>query len=104
MGAIGANVIAAGGTDEKLRIVTEQFGADHAVNYTTTPRFRNVVKEITNGKGVDMVYDPVSGAVLLESLKCCNYGAKILIVGFAGAPVSVGITSVPTPQILSKNL
>lgn len=102
--AVGCNVIAAGGTDEKLRIVREEFGADHVVNYTTTPKFRDAVKAMTGGKGVDMVFDPVSGEVLMEALKCCNYGAKVLIVGFAGAPVSKGVTSVPTPQILAKNL
>eukprot|EP00942_MAST-04A_sp_MAST-4A-sp1_P011951 g11951.t1 len=102
--AIGCKVIAAGGTDAKLKVVQEEFGADHVVNYTTTPRFRDVVKGFTNGKGVDMVYDPVSGDVLMESFKCCNYGAKILIVGFVGAPVSEGVTGAPTHQILAKNL
>ena len=102
--AIGATVIAAGGTDEKLEVVKEEFGADHVVNYTSTPRFRDAVKGFTGGKGVDMVYDPVSGEVLLESFKCCNYGAKILIVGFVGAPVSEGVTGAPTHQILAKNL
>lgn len=101
--AIGATVIAAGGADEKLRLAKD-FGADHVVNYTTTPTFRKAVKEMTGGKGVDMVFDPVSGDVLMEALKCCNYGAKVMILGFAGKPVSQGVTNVPTPQILAKNL
>merc|ERR1712046_312555 len=40
----------------------------------------------------------------MEAFKCCNYGAKILIVGFAGAPVSEGVSGAPTHQILAKNL
>lgn len=102
--AVGATVIAAGGSDEKLRIVREECGADQVVNYSSTPRFREAVKEMTGGRGVDVVCDMVSGSVMMEALRCCSHGAKVLVVGYAGAPVSEGVTSVPTPQILAKNL
>jgi NADPH2:quinone reductase len=78
---IGAKVIATGGDDQKLEIVKAQ-GADHVINYNTNPNFRAAVKEFTDGKGADVVYDPVGGAVFDESMRCVNWGARLLIVGF----------------------
>lgn len=102
--ALGAKVIAAGGSDEKLAVVSSEFGADHVVNYTTHPTFRTQVKSATPGKGVDLVFDPVSGSVLLEAFRCVRTNARVVIVGFAGAPVSEGVTGAPTQLILAKNL
>ena len=81
--AMGCVVVATGGDDGKLKRVQEHGGADHLINYTTTPRFRDAVKAATDGEGVDVVLDPVGGDVLDESLRCCKrWGARVLIVGF----------------------
>jgi NADPH2:quinone reductase len=85
---IGAKIIATGGDDQKLAIVKKE-GADHVINYNTTPNFRGLVKEYTGGKGADMVYDPVGGAVFDESMRCVNWGARLLIVGFTRCEQSI---------------
>ncbi len=88
---LGATVIATGRSKEKLAVVAAQ-GADHVIclaNPDGTPgvrRFRDDVKALTGGKGVDMVYDGVGGAISLESLRCVKFGARFLIVGWASTP------------------
>ena len=84
---LGAIVIATAGTDEKLAVVKAE-GADHVVNYSAG--FRDQVKDLTAGQGVDVIYDPVGGTVAEESLRCMNFGCRVLYIGFTGgAPVSV---------------
>ena len=78
---LGATVIAAAGSDEKLAVAT-QFGADHVINYTDG--FRDRVKAATDGRGADVVFDPVGGDVFDESMRCINMGARLVIVGFTG--------------------
>ena len=78
---MGATVIATAGTNEKLDIV-KQMGADHVINYTNG--FREEVKELTNGLGADVIYDPVGGDVFDESMRCIAPFGRILIVGFTG--------------------
>jgi NADPH2:quinone reductase len=80
----GANVIATGGSDEKLALV-RQHGADHVVNYTKG--FRDRVLELTDGRGADVIYDPVGGDVFDESLRCVNWRGRIVIVGFAAGRI-----------------
>lgn len=82
---LGAKVIATGGTDEKLTVVKER-GADHVINYTLADGslggFREEVKELTDGNGADVIYDPVGGSVFDESMRCINWGGRILSIGF----------------------
>ncbi len=82
---MGATVIATGGTDEKLSIVKSR-GADHVLNYTlpdgSLGGFREKVKQLTDGKGADVIYDPVGGSVFDESMRCINWGGRILTIGF----------------------
>ena len=82
---MGANVIATGGTDEKLAVVKER-GADHIINYTlpngSLGGFREKVKELTDGNGADVIYDPVGGSVFDESMRCINWNGRILTIGF----------------------
>lgn len=82
---LGARVIATGGTDEKLAVVKSR-GADHVVNYTqpdgTLGGFREQVKTLTDGKGADVIYDPVGGSVFDESMRCINWNGRILTIGF----------------------
>ena len=49
--------------------------------------FRDTVKELTDGRGVDVIFDPVGGDTFDESMRCLNWGARVVIVGFtAGRP------------------
>ena len=85
---MGAIVIATAGSDEKLAVVADH-GADHVINYREGG-FRDRVKALTGGRGADVIYDPVGGAVAEESLRCMNYGCRIVYLGFAGGePVQV---------------
>ena len=79
---LGATVIATASSDEKLEIARGK-GADHLVRYDREP-FRDAVKRITEGKGADVVFDPVGGEVFENSMRCINWGARLLIIGFTG--------------------
>jgi len=109
---IGATVIATGRSDEKLAIVKAQ-GADHVVNTKAVNadekvrKFRTEVKALTNGKGVDVVYDGVRGAISEESLRCVKFGARFLIVGWASTPFVAkgkGKRGAPNANRLPTNL
>jgi NADPH:quinone reductase len=79
---LGATVIAAASSEEKLAVARAK-GADHLVLYGREP-FRDVVKRITDGRGADVVFDPVGGEVFENSLRCIAWGARILVIGFTG--------------------
>lgn len=79
--AIGAHVIAAAGSKEKLD-VARRFGADECVNYNNGDGWWKEVLDKTNGKGVDVVYDPVG--LVDKSLKCLKTKGRIILIGFAG--------------------
>jgi NADPH2:quinone reductase len=79
---MGATVIAAASSEEKLD-VAEARGADHLVLYAREP-FRDAVKRITDGRGADVVFDPVGGEIFENSLRCIAWGARILVIGFTG--------------------
>jgi NADPH2:quinone reductase len=79
---LGATVIAAASSEEKLAVARAR-GADHLVLYGGEP-FRDAVKRITDGRGADVVFDPVGGAVFEESVRCIAWGARLLVIGFTG--------------------
>src|SRR5712691_12631271 len=79
---LGATVIATASSDEKLAIAKSR-GADHLVRYDREP-FRDAVKRITDGRGADVVFDPVGGEVFENSMRCINWGARLLVIGFTG--------------------
>ena len=87
---LGATVIATASSDNKLAVV-EANGADHIINYTDG--FRDKVKELTDGRGADVIYDPVGAGVFDESMRCLNWGARILILGFVGGGPSLAKTN-----------
>src|SRR4029077_12722321 len=95
---LGARVIATGGADARLAIVSEN-GADLVVNYRTAD-FVAVVKAMTDGHGADVIYDPVGGEVLEKSLRAAAYGARLLVVGFT----SGGPTRIMSNHVLIKGL
>jgi NADPH2:quinone reductase len=96
--AMGATVIATAGEDEKLKVAAEH-GADHLINYRTQ-NIRDRVKEICKGGGVDVVYDPVGGNAFEASLRSVNWGARLILVGFASGQVP----QVPGNILLVKNI
>jgi NADPH2:quinone reductase len=79
---LGATVIAAASSEEKLRVAQAR-GADHGLLYGREP-FRDAVKRITDGRGADVVFDPVGGEIFENSMRCIAWGARILVVGFTG--------------------
>jgi len=86
----GAEVIATASTDEKRSVCLEE-GADHAIDYQTG--FRDKVIELTAGRGVDIIYDPVNGSTFEESLRCLAWGGRILILGFLGGAPALARTN-----------
>jgi NADPH:quinone reductase len=79
---LGATVIAAASSEEKLAVARAK-GADHLVLYGREP-FRDAVKRLTDGRGADVVFDPVGGEIFENSLRCIAWGARILVIGFTG--------------------
>lgn len=82
---MGATVIAAGGNDEKLAI-TQQYGADHVVNYNQE-NWKDQVKQLTGGKGADVIYDPVGGDAFDQAMRCINWNGRLLVIGFASGRI-----------------
>jgi NADPH2:quinone reductase len=79
--ALGATVIATASSDAKLEYCKAQ-GADHVINYQQAD-FVAKVLSLTEGRGVDIVYDPVGGEVFEKSVSCCASGGRLLAIGFA---------------------
>lgn len=82
---MGANVIAAASTDEKLELC-RQTGATETINYSRED-LRERIKEITGGQGIDVVYDPVGGNLTEAALRSVNWRGRYLVVGFAAGPI-----------------
>lgn len=93
--AYGAKVIAIASTPEKLAVAKAR-GADHVL--LSGEPFREKVKEFTDGRGADVVFDPVGGPSFEESLRCINWGARICVVGFLQ-----GVGVAKTNLVLIKN-
>lgn len=95
--AAGATVIATAGGPEKVAVCRD-LGADHAIDYLAGD-FVGPVKEITGGKGADVIYDPVGGDVFDASRKCIAFEGRIVVVGFTGGRIA----DAPTNHALVKN-
>ena len=83
--AAGARVIGVAGGEEKAE-VARLLGADVVIDRNTQD-FVEVVKEVTEGRGADVVYDPVGGDTYARSTKCIAFEGRILIIGFAGGQI-----------------
>jgi NADPH:quinone reductase len=94
---MGARVIAAAGSPEKLAIAREH-GADCTIDYRGE-NVRDRVMELTAGRGVDVVFDPVGGTAFEQSVRVIGWEGRILVVGFASGE----IPRVATNLILVKN-
>ena len=93
---IGARVIAAASTDDKLAFCREH-GANEVINYTTED-LKDRVKALTSGNGVDVVYDPVGGSLAETALRGTAWQGRYLVVGFA----SGDIPKIPLNLVLLK--
>jgi NADPH2:quinone reductase len=96
--ALGAKVIATAGSEGKLTFARRQ-GADHAIDYRHAG-WVDRVKEITEGRGADTIYDPVGGDIFDLSTKCVAPEGRILIIGFAAGR----IPSIALNRVLLKNI
>ncbi len=83
--AMGVTVIAAASSEEKLDFACEA-GADMRINYSTE-NLKERVKELTNGKGVDVVYDPVGGDYSEQAFRSIAWDGRFLVIGFASGPI-----------------
>ncbi|MCW1427531.1 NADPH:quinone oxidoreductase family protein [Novosphingobium sp. JCM 18896] len=82
--AMGARVIAAASTEEKLAIA-KAHGADETINYTTSD-LKTAVKELAP-KGVDVIYDPVGDKLADPAFRTIGWGGRYLVIGFAGGEI-----------------
>ena len=83
--AVGARVIAAASTDEKCELC-KRIGADATINYTKE-NLREAVKTATDGKGPDVIYDPVGGDFSEAAFRSIAWRGRYLVVGFAAGPI-----------------
>ena len=94
--AMGARVIAAASTAEKLAVTRER-GADEVVNYATE-KLTNRVMALTDGKGADVCFDPVGGDLFDSALSSLGWGGRILLIGFVA-----GVPQIPANRLLVKH-
>jgi NADPH2:quinone reductase len=85
--ALGARIISTAGGESKLEFCRSQ-GADYAVDYRDES-WVDRVKELTGGRGADVIYDPVGAGVFDLSMKCIAPEGRLLVVGFAGGRIPV---------------
>ena len=83
--ALGARVIACASTDEKL-LVCREHGADETINYAAED-LRQRISALTSGSGIDVVYDPVGGALTEPALRSLRWRGRLLVVGFAAGDI-----------------
>jgi NADPH2:quinone reductase len=94
--AMGARVIAAASSPEKLAVAAEH-GADATIDYAKEPLTERVMA-LTGGKGADVCFDPVGGALFDPALSSLGWGGRILLIGFVG-----GVPQIPANRLLVKH-
>jgi len=82
---LGARVIAAASSDEKCQLCLNQ-GADASINYATE-NLRERIKALTDGRGPDVIYDPVGGSYTEPAFRSIAWRGRYLVVGFAAGPI-----------------
>ncbi len=94
---LGARVIAAASSTEKLTAAIAA-GADETINYSDG-ELKDKVKQLTNGNGVDVIYDPVGGALFDQCIRSIGWYGRVLVIGFAAGD----IPKLPTNLVLLKS-
>ena len=95
---MGAKVIAAAGGSEKCKVAIDH-GADFAIDYKSES-IRDRVKDLTDNRGSDVVYDAVGGDAFDQAIRAVNWEARMLIIGFAAGRIQ----KIPANLILVKNI
>ena len=90
---MGARVIAASASDDKLAVIQAEYAPDATIN--VTKGFREQVKAITGGRGADVIYDPVGGDVFDESVRCIAFDGRLLVVGFTSGRIPTVSVNMP---------
>jgi len=90
---LGCRVIAASASDAKLKVIEDEYAPDAIVN--VTGGFRERVKELTGGRGADVIYDPVGGDVFDESVRCIAFNGRLLVVGFTSGRIPTVSVNMP---------
>jgi NADPH2:quinone reductase len=83
--ALGARVIAAASSAAKRDAIARAYAPDAVI--AAEPGFREAVKDLTGGKGADVIFDPVGGDVFDESTRCIAFGGRLLVIGFASGRI-----------------
>jgi len=96
--ASGAHVIATAGGPDKVQVCRD-LGAHEALDYRAEPDVAKRVRELTGGRGADVIWDPVGGDVFDASRKCVAFEGRLVVVGFAGGRIA----EVPAGHVLVKN-
>lgn len=95
---LGATVIATASSADKLEVARQQ-GADHLID-TSREDIRERIRQLTNQRGADVIYDPVGGDLFVASLRSIAFEGRILVIGFAGGAVP----QIPANHLLVKNV
>lgn len=95
--AMGARVIAVAGGEEKVALCSK-IGADEVIDHTSSD-FREVVNTLTEGRGADVILDPVNGEAFDKSRRCIAPEGRLVVVGFASGTIS----DMPSNHLLLKN-
>lgn len=98
--AHGATVIATSSSDEKL-VRARGLGADHTVNYRTTPDWEKEVRALTGGRGADLVIDVAGQETLGRSVRAVRMGGTVTVTGILSG---VGAAEVPVAQVMTRNI
>lgn len=93
---LGATVIATTGSPAKAEAL-KAAGAHHVIVLGDRPgdNFREQVKSLTNGRGADVIFDPVGGDIFDESTRCIAFNGRLLVIGFAGGRIASVNTNIP---------
>jgi len=90
---MGATVIAAASSADKLELTT-QYGADHQINYSDAS-LKDEIKQITAGRGADVIFDPVGGELFEQCLRAVAWRGRILVIGFTSGQISTVPANLP---------
>lgn len=90
--SLGLRTIAVASGEAKRAAIARAFAPEHVIE--AGPGFREQVLEITGGRGVDVVYDPVGGDVFDESIRCIAFAGRLLVIGFAGGRIQTLVANI----------
>jgi NADPH2:quinone reductase len=90
---LGCKVIAASASNDKLAVIEREYAPDAVVN--VAGGFRERVKQITGGRGADVIYDPVGGDIFDESVRCIAFDGRLLVVGFTSGRIPTVSVNMP---------